>query len=101
MSEKGNTFLVSGPHEGNDPGYDGIVYVWYIGPKAVEVRFTGTAVEAGPEGLSKRAEHALLSRGESEIEEILNWKVLPDEIEFSTDNYPSILGGEQEGEEFE
>ena len=91
-----NAYLVSGPTEDNRPGYDGVIYVWYIGPSRIEIRFTGTAVEVGEDGLSTRAEKALLSKGESEIEEFLTWKQPPEEVEFSTDNYPAITGGERE-----
>jgi hypothetical protein len=86
--------LISGPTEMNVPGYDGVVYVWEVGPKKVEVRFTATALAVGVEGLSTRAEKALLTKGESEMAEFVQWKEVPDEIEFSTDNHPWVTGGE-------
>ena len=85
-------FLVSGPHEAHDPGYDGKVYVWFLGPHRVEVRFTGTALEVWPEGLSTRAEKALLTAGRERDGGVPRWKEPPDEIEFSTDNCPWIDG---------
>ena len=93
MTEELAHFL-SGPVEVAKSGYDGKVFEWYVGPNRVEVRFTDTAWEAGPEGVSRRAERAINTVGRSEAMEFLNWKTVPEWIEFSTDNLPWIEGGE-------
>ena len=90
-------YLVSGPFAVERPGYDGQAYAWYIGPKRLEVRFSETAVQAGGEGLSTRAERALASFGQTEIIEFLGWHTPPDWVEFSTDNLPWIEGGDPDG----
>ena len=102
MSEPADvpTYLLSGPFPVDDPGYDGEIYRWYIGTHGhpIDVKFTATAVAVGTEGVSTRTERALLSQGKSEMVEFLSWKKPPDSIEFSTDNWPNIEGGEMEDE---
>lgn len=95
MSENEDlSYLLSGPNELERPGYDGKAYEWFVGPHRVEVRFTETAMEVGPEGVSTRTERALNTLGRSEAMEFLSWHLPPDWVEFSTDNIPWIEGGE-------
>lgn len=88
-------YLMSGPFPVERPGYDGKIYRWYIGTHGhpIDVKFTATLVAVGAEGASARAEQALLTDGKSELVEFLSWKEPPEEIEFSTDNWPSVSGG--------
>jgi hypothetical protein len=98
VSEEELEFLISGPSEIHDPGYDGRVYLWHVQGKPVQVRFTATAWEVGSEGVSARAEKAIESLGKSEMLEFLNWTEPPDVVEFSTDNYPLVEGGKMANE---
>ena len=87
-------YICEGPFRFDRRGYDGVVYVWYIGGQPLEIRLTETALVAHPEGVSDRAENAINSCGESELVFFLGWKTLPQWVEFSTDNLPWIEGGE-------
>jgi hypothetical protein len=96
VSEETLAYICSGPFRSDRPGYDGVVWLWYIGAQKLEVRVSETALVAHPGGVSERAENAINSCGESEVVTFLGWKALPDWIEFSTDNLPWIEGGEFE-----
>ena len=95
MSTDERVYLVSGPIEATPPGYDGTVWRWFVGRNEVLVKVSATAMEAGG---SERCERAIETQGQSEIETFLDWYEPPDEIEFSTSNWPWTIGGERDGD---